>query len=261
MAIDPSKLKSKVLFAQEEDEIGATIQTMVEHEVGSVLVTDQEDNITGIITERDIVRKFTMIDLPDKLTRNVRTFMTRPVHFAHVDSIEEDMLELFKKFNLRHFPIVDDKAAKKDHVVGMVSVTDLIHRYLIKNQTPKAAKEETHINLGVMSKSPKINAPYKKMFEKIGYEIEPIEDFHKFAIASPEANLLWDMDGYSQKQLQELIPAVKSFGGKLILATSNSQLEAIFRSHLDRTKQVVMIKPLNISYCHWLLTLGWERQK
>lgn len=250
-------MTTKVVFVYEDDRIGDAVKAMVEAEVGSILVASEDQFITGIVTERDIVRKFTLLDVDDKMDRKVRTFMSRPVKFVDIDSLEEDMLKLFQKHNLRHFPILSGVEQTKENVVGMVSVTDLIHRYLTKDKAPKIKSDGKPIELFVLAKAEGIAKAYPKMFEQLGYKITLITDFHVFSKKNPQATLLFDMDGYTNTQLKELIPPVKAFGGHLILVTSNSQLESVFRNHLNRDRQVVMIKPINVSYCHWLLSHNW----
>ncbi|MEO0988208.1 MAG: CBS domain-containing protein, partial [Cyanobacteria bacterium J06639_14] len=84
------------------------------------LVID-DDQLVGIITERDVVRltaqgvSFAQILVTDVMTRNVTTLHESEIQDAfHV-------LNLFRRQRIRHVPVVDDQS----QVVGVLTQTDL----------------------------------------------------------------------------------------------------------------------------------------
>ena len=102
------------------------ITKMVEANVGSLLVTD-EDEIVGIMTERDYLRRVTLEGRTDKETA-VRDIMSSPVYVATPDTQIDECMALMTDRRIRHVPVVDE-----GNVVGVVSIGDLV-KYTSKQQ-------------------------------------------------------------------------------------------------------------------------------
>ena len=88
--------------------------------MGCVLVVDSEDNLTGIITERDVLNRFS--DDISRMTQPVADFMTgSPVTVSQDDSIGY-ALHAMDLGGYRHLPVVDDD----DCPIGVISVRDIL---------------------------------------------------------------------------------------------------------------------------------------
>jgi len=105
---------------------------MVEQRISSVALTDDKDNIAGILTERDIVKVVTNALPAGGVTAS--SLMTHPVVTISKNSPIEDAARTMVLKNLRHL-MVEDPA--NHNIVGIITVTDLA-RYLRQN----LAKEE-----------------------------------------------------------------------------------------------------------------------
>ena len=108
--------------------ISSAIQKMVEHDRGSFPVCNDKDELVGIITERDIVRRcFTYIDT----IANIKTqdIMTKLVAIGHLEDDLSYVISVMKQKRIRHLPIVDDRK-----VVGMISMRDLLGVQLEETQ-------------------------------------------------------------------------------------------------------------------------------
>ena len=90
--------------------------------VGAVAVVSQ-DRLTGILTERDVVRRVTIKGRSPE-TIKVSEVMTSPVAVVHADSDPNEALETMASRNFRHLPIVDEE----NRVQGMLSMRHLLHR-------------------------------------------------------------------------------------------------------------------------------------
>ena len=101
-----------------------TVSEVVEHlwstKTGALLVLDRQQNIRGIVSERDIVRALRqhrdgLMPLPvsEIMTRNVRTC-------ASTETVAHAMA-LMTSGRHRHLPVVDGTT-----LVGMVSIGDLV---------------------------------------------------------------------------------------------------------------------------------------
>ena len=102
------------------------VQQMVARNVGSLLVT-VEGEVTGIVTERDYLRRVTLEDRTEDAP--VREIMSSPLVVATPETTIDECMALMTDRRIRHVPVVDD-----DKVVGLVSIGDLV-KFKSKLQT------------------------------------------------------------------------------------------------------------------------------
>jgi CBS domain-containing protein len=95
------------------------VKQMVEASVGSLLVTEGGE-ITGIVTERDYLRRMTLEDRTDKETA-VREIMSSPLIVVTLETTIDECMALMTDRRIRHVPVVDG-----GEVVGVVSIGDLV---------------------------------------------------------------------------------------------------------------------------------------
>lgn len=94
---------------------------MLEHEVGTLVVTDVDGLPEGILTDRDIVVRCVVEDLhPDKT--EVARVMTSDVYTIHEDASLEAGLEEMADKEVRRLVVIDDAG----RVTGIVSLDDFI---------------------------------------------------------------------------------------------------------------------------------------
>ena len=100
---------------------------MSEHNISALLVINDEDMMTGIVTERDLVRKIVLQGNNPEQTR-VGEVMT-PLSQIKSVSVETDVREcarLMLEGGFRHSPVVRNK----DVPEGIVSIRDLLLHFL-----------------------------------------------------------------------------------------------------------------------------------
>jgi CBS domain-containing protein len=95
------------------------IKRMVEANVGSLLVTDG-GTVTGIVTERDYLRRAALEGRPDKETP-VREIMTTPLVVATPETAIDECMALMTDRRIRHVPVVEG-----GDVIGLISIGDLV---------------------------------------------------------------------------------------------------------------------------------------
>lgn len=95
------------------------VKTMVEANVGSLLVTDGGE-IIGIVTERDYLRRAALEGRPDRETA-VSEIMSSPVICVTSETDIEECMALMTDRRIRHVPVVDNGV-----LVGMISIGDLV---------------------------------------------------------------------------------------------------------------------------------------
>lgn len=260
-------INSTVSFAKHDALMQEVVKEMIDKRISSVLVEDDKGMIVGIITERDIVRKFTLLDLEDKLKRTVATIMTRPVEFVQVKDAHKQIVKLHLEKRIRHFPVLLAKEPKKENLVGIVSITDVARNYMLDEQNKANGKVSAGSGagsntatgakpiLGVMASNRNLVNTYIEIFKGLGIAAEEVVDLHKFA-ATPDADkrtLILDMDGFHDSQIHELLPVVVKSKFFLILTTSKHSLIPVFKRHMDAKHQEIALKPLDLSYLSWLL--------
>ncbi len=88
--------------------------------IGALVVSDDGENVVGIVSERDIVEALGRYG-NDLLALSVAEIMTCPVvTCAPSDSVAELMAEMTNR-RIRHFPVVRDGV-----LCGIVSIGDLV---------------------------------------------------------------------------------------------------------------------------------------
>jgi CBS domain-containing protein len=117
----------EVLKVDAESSVFEAVQLMVEKNVGSLLVTEGGD-ITGIVTERDYLRRVTLEGRTDRETP-VREIMSSPLIVASPETTVDECMALMTDRRIRHVPVVEEGS-----VVGVVSIGDLV-KFKSKLQT------------------------------------------------------------------------------------------------------------------------------
>ena len=96
------------------------IKRMVESNVGALLVTD-EGRLTGIVTERDYLRRVTLEGRTEKETL-VREIMSSPLVYVTPDTSVEECMAVMTERRIRHVPVFGESR----DLVGIVSIGDLV---------------------------------------------------------------------------------------------------------------------------------------
>jgi CBS domain-containing protein len=96
------------------------IKRMVESNVGALLVTES-GRVSGIVTERDYLRRVTLEGRTEKDTL-VREIMTAPLVYVTPDTSVEECMAVMTERRIRHVPVFADGR----ELVGIVSIGDLV---------------------------------------------------------------------------------------------------------------------------------------
>ena len=94
-------------------------ELMNERGIGSVVIT-KGNNVVGIFTERDILRRV-VAEKKDPAATQVGTVMTTPVLTCRPEARLEECAALFTEKRVRHLPVVDD-----DGIRGMITSGDIL---------------------------------------------------------------------------------------------------------------------------------------
>jgi CBS domain-containing protein len=123
-----------VKTAEEIQNINAVAKVMSDNNIGSVVIVKNVETgrVSGIITERDIVRLAGAIQISSSLTFQIlaQDIMSKPVITIKAESSILDAIESMKFNNIRRLPIVD----REGRMVGIITDKD-IFRAIINSQS------------------------------------------------------------------------------------------------------------------------------
>ena len=113
-----------VFSIRPQDTISVAVGILRDKKIGALLVTDQNNALCGILSERDIVRK--LAETPGQtLPQRVEENMTKDVVTCAPDDTLIDVLRKMSAGRFRHMPVVDDGT-----LCGMVTIGDVVNHRL-----------------------------------------------------------------------------------------------------------------------------------
>jgi CBS domain-containing protein len=131
--------KGRSLFSVEPDTpVLEAIRAMATHQVGALLVMSG-GTLRGIVSERDYARKVILLGRASADTP-VRDIMSSPVLTVQPDTTVQACMQLMTDKHVRHLPVTDG-----GHVVGMVSIGDLV-KAVIAEQQQQIEQLESYIH-------------------------------------------------------------------------------------------------------------------
>ncbi len=108
--------------------VEAAADLMLEHEIGSVVVVDDDGELRGILTRTDFVAIVSGQKPKDQTP--VSEYMTTDVLTAKGGDSIREVADRMVDAGIHHMPVVDD-----DEVIGMITTSDLT-AYLSTAQAP-----------------------------------------------------------------------------------------------------------------------------
>lgn len=112
-------MSTHVVVADVSEPLTEAVNRMLERDVGCVVVTEKED-IAGIITKGDVLKKAFMRGLEAK-DISIAKVMSTPVIAISYDATLEEASKLMIEKHVSKLPVVQDKK-----LVGVITSTDVI---------------------------------------------------------------------------------------------------------------------------------------
>ena len=122
-----------VATIQPDATIADLVAMLAEHSVGALVVSADGRTITGIVSERDVVRAMT--HGADVLARPVASIMTTHVFCASPDGHVDELMHLMTEKRVRHIPVTDPDGV----LLGIVSIGDVVKSRLGELEGERAA--------------------------------------------------------------------------------------------------------------------------
>jgi len=111
---------SDVITVEAEATVRQAVDIMNKHEIGCLVVVDEEEKPVGVMTERDLLRRV-LAKRKDPVRTKVSQVMSKPIITAtpHMD-LEAAAKLMFEK-KIKKLPVVED-----GQLVGLVTLTDMV---------------------------------------------------------------------------------------------------------------------------------------
>lgn len=111
---------SDVVTVAPSDSVQTIVDTLARHRIGAVVVLDGKGAISGIVSERDVVRA-----LADNgagvLRKTAADIMTPKVMTCQPTDSEAELMQLMTENRIRHLPVV-----AQGRLAGMISIGDVV---------------------------------------------------------------------------------------------------------------------------------------
>jgi CBS domain-containing protein len=120
-----------------EAKVLEALELMAKKGLGALVVMEN-DEVVGIISERDYARKIILMGRQSHDTP-VKDIMTREVYGVHYDTTAEECMALMTDKHIRHLPVCKD-----GKLAGIISIGDVV-KAIIGEQKGKIENLENYI--------------------------------------------------------------------------------------------------------------------
>lgn len=114
-----------------DESIRSLLALLAEHNFGALIVSSDGETITGIVSERDIVRRLHEQGA-QLLDQNVASIMTVDVYTCRSSDDVARIRGTMTDRRIRHLPVVDE-----GRLVGLVSIGDVVKSTISELETEK----------------------------------------------------------------------------------------------------------------------------
>jgi CBS domain-containing protein len=95
------------------------IQLLAQHNVGALIVSEDGTTVSGIVSERDVVRRLNESD--EVLSASVSAIMTSDVQTCDGTTPVDELMQIMTDRRIRHVPVVED-----GQLSGIISIGDVV---------------------------------------------------------------------------------------------------------------------------------------
>lgn len=130
-----------VVTTDGEATLSEAARLLARRRIGAVVVMDAKGRVSGILSERDIVRAVADNSV-SALAQNVGRYMTRAVSTCSETDTVDELMETMTHGRFRHMPVVED-----GRLCGIVSIGDVV-KTCIEETTREAQSLREYIAAG-----------------------------------------------------------------------------------------------------------------
>lgn len=120
-------IERDLIIVHENDQLTEALNKLVKNNIGAVPVVNDNNELSGILSERDIVKELANNNSREFSKLLVNELMTAKVIYCEKDVLSDELMELMTKNKIRHIPIVENQFP-----IGIVSIGDVVNRLIQK---------------------------------------------------------------------------------------------------------------------------------
>jgi CBS domain-containing protein len=136
------KHKGDLVFtASPHETVAEAAALLLSRRVGAMVIVDGQDQVVGILSERDVVRVVAEQG-GGGLAQPVSSCMSRDVIFAAPNETVQSLLERMTDRRVRHLPVL-----KNGRLAGLVSIGDLVKSKIAETEA-EAENLKAYISAG-----------------------------------------------------------------------------------------------------------------
>ncbi len=126
--------KGAAIYAISEDaSLREAILMLNARNIGVVLITNKKGHMSGILSERDIIRRALSQETGFRDEPVTKT-MTKKVLSVSTDASIDEVMAIMTDSRIRHVPVLNGK-----EIVGMISIGDIVKRKIADAENEAAA--------------------------------------------------------------------------------------------------------------------------
>jgi len=114
-----SLIERKCITIKADSTISNLTDLLTLHDIGAVIVVDNNNKPIGIVSERDVIKNYS------KNYNDIKNIMTNKLISCDLSISSTNLLEIMNKNKVRHVPIIND-----DELLGIVSIGDVVKRLI-----------------------------------------------------------------------------------------------------------------------------------
>ncbi len=118
------------------DMIADAVSMLSEKNIGAVIVKDDAENVVGILSERDVVRRLGEKG-KDALAMRVHDCMTPDPYTCPPETTLDEVMAMMTQKRIRHLPVTNG-----DKLVGVISIGDVVKRKIEQAEQEAAALKQ-----------------------------------------------------------------------------------------------------------------------
>lgn len=131
------QLKGAEVFSVRPDSsIADAVKVLNDKNIGAVIVKDEKDQVVGILSERDVVRRLGANGEGAMALKVSECMTANPFTCSPDASVDELMAQMTDK-RVRHLPV-----AEGGRVIGVISIGDVVKRKIEQAEQEAAALKE-----------------------------------------------------------------------------------------------------------------------
>lgn len=120
-------LERKVISINENDSLYDAIKVLSEQKIGALPVLNNQEKLSGMLSERDIIQKVSFNKTIDLSQIQIRSIMTTKIITCNQNTESDVLMTIMTNNKIRHIPII-----KQGSLIGIVSIGDVVKRLLEK---------------------------------------------------------------------------------------------------------------------------------